>query len=170
MLHWIFYQIELIVVKTCSLKCVPLFLDTHMIHRHCVQVQKDETQVNEASKQPQAFEHTSFHCLNCKHTHSHPFNGPFSGTTRVCRYQKGKTNLDFTGARESEWQWHQLGHMQVCTSHQTDKDASTLPLKFFTGRMLFLLPNQQHQSSRWKSWKRSWYIDIVSRCGWMRHR
>jgi len=38
----------------------------------------------------------------------------------VSRYQKGKTNLDFTEARDSEWQWHQLGHMQVCTSLQTD--------------------------------------------------
>jgi len=28
-------------------------------------------------------------------------------------YQKGKTNLDFTEARDSEWQWQQLGHMQV---------------------------------------------------------
>ena len=36
------------------------------------------------------------------HTHTHPFNGPLSGTTRVSRYQKGKTNLDFTGARDSE--------------------------------------------------------------------
>jgi len=27
----------------------------------------------------------------------------------------GKTNVDFTEARDSEWQWHQLGHMQVCT-------------------------------------------------------
>ena len=25
-----------------------------------------------------------------------PFNGPLSGTTQVSRYQKGKTNLDFT--------------------------------------------------------------------------
>jgi len=39
-----------------------------------------------------------------------------SGTTQVSRYQKGKINLDFTEARDSEWQWHQLGHMQVCTS------------------------------------------------------
>ena len=30
--------------------------------------------------------------------------------------QKGKTNLDFPEARDSEWQWHQLGHMQVCIS------------------------------------------------------
>jgi len=49
------------------------------------------------------------------HTHTHPFNSPFSGTTRVSWYQKGKTNLDFTEARDSEWQWHHLGHMQVCT-------------------------------------------------------
>ena len=28
--------------------------------------------------------------------------GPLSGTTRVSRYQKGKTNLDFTEARDSE--------------------------------------------------------------------
>ena len=63
--------------------------------------------------------------------HTHPFNGPFSGTTRLGRYQKGKTSLDFTEARDSEWQWHQLGHMQVCTSLQTDNHASTSPLKFF---------------------------------------
>ena len=78
----------------------------------------------------------------------HMFNGPFSGTTRVSRYQKGKTNLDFTEAgdsewqwhktnlyftepRDSEWQWHQLGHMQVCTSLQTDNHASTPPLSFY---------------------------------------
>jgi len=64
------------------------------------------------------------------HTHTHPFSGPLSGTTRVSRYQKGKTSLDFTEARDSEWQWHQLGHMQVCTLLQTDNHASTLPLRF----------------------------------------
>ena len=46
------------------------------------------------------------------------------------RYQKGKTNLDFTEARDSEWQWHQLGYMQVCTSLQTYNHASTPPLCF----------------------------------------
>jgi len=45
-------------------------------------------------------------------------------------YQKGKTNLDFTEARDSEWQWHQVGHMQVCTSLQTDNHASTQILSF----------------------------------------
>jgi len=62
------------------------------------------------------------------HAHTHTFNGLLSGTTRVSRYQKGKTNLDFTEARDSEWQWHRLGRMQVCTSLQTDNHASTPPL------------------------------------------
>jgi len=52
-------------------------------------------------------------------THTHPHNGPLSGTTQVSRYQKGKTNLDFIGARDSEWQWHQLGHVQ--STHRSRK-------------------------------------------------
>jgi len=47
----------------------------------------------------------------------------------VSRYQNGKINLDFTEARDSEWQWHQLGHMQVCSSLQTDNHTS--PLSFY---------------------------------------
>ena len=64
------------------------------------------------------------------HTHTHTFNGPFSGTTQASWYQKGKTNLDFTEARDSEWQRHQPGNMQVCTSLQTENHASTPPLSF----------------------------------------
>jgi len=64
----------------------------------------------------------------------------------VSQYQKGKTDLDFTEARDSEWQLHQLGHMQVCTSLQTDNHTNTPPLSFFKGRMPFLPPNQQRQS------------------------
>ena len=59
----------------------------------------------------------------------------------MSRYQKGKTNLDFTEVRDSEWQWHQLGCMQVCTllQHPTTQ--------IFTCRMPFLPPNQQRQST-----------------------
>ena len=64
-------------------------------------------------------------------THTHRFNGTFSRTTQVSRYQKGKTNLDFTGARDSEWQWHQLGRMQVCTSLHTDNHTNTPSLGFY---------------------------------------
>jgi len=74
-------------------------------------------------------------------------NGPFAGTNQVSRYQKGRTNLDFTEARDSEWLWHQLGQMQVCTSLQTDNHASTPQLSFFTGQMPFLPPNQLRQST-----------------------
>jgi len=77
-----------------------------------------------------------------KHTHTHPFNGPLSGTTQVSWYQKGKTNLDFTGARDSEWQWHQLG---MCKSAPRSSQHPTI--QFFTGRMPFLPPNQQRQST-----------------------
>jgi len=48
----------------------------------------------------------------------------------VSQYQKGKTNLDFTEARDSEWRWHQLGRMQVSTTLQTDNHTSTPPLSF----------------------------------------
>jgi len=48
----------------------------------------------------------------------------------VSWYLKGKTNLDFTEARDSEWQWHHQGHMQICTSLQTDNHASTTSLSF----------------------------------------
>ena len=101
-------------------------------------------------------------------THTRLFKGPLFGTTRVSRYQKGKTNLDFTEAKDREWQWHQLGHAQVCTSLQRDNHASTHhslesdatvradyalvtttttpPLSFYT-RIPFLSPNQQCQST-----------------------
>jgi len=64
------------------------------------------------------------------HTGTHPFNGPLFGTTRVSRYQKGKTNLYFTEARDSVWQWNPLGHMQIFTSLQSENHASTSPLSF----------------------------------------
>jgi len=76
---------------------------------------------------------SSLQCVACSLTHAvthHTFSGPLSGTTQVSRYQKGKTNLDFTEARNNERQWHQLGHMQVYTSYQTDNHASTPPLSF----------------------------------------
>jgi len=49
----------------------------------------------------------------------------------VSWYQKDETDLDFIEARDSEWQWHQLGHMQVCTLLQTDNHANTPPLFFY---------------------------------------
>ena len=77
-----------------------------------------------------------------------PFNGLFSKTTWVSRNQEGKTNLDFTGARDSEWQWHQLGHMQVCTSLQTDNHANTHHSVFY--RPDALPATQPTASKHWR--------------------
>ena len=64
-----------------------------------------------------------------------PFNGVFSRTTSVSRYQKNKTSLDLNEARDDGvWgqQWHQLDHMQtICTSLQTDNHTNTPSLNFY---------------------------------------
>jgi len=70
-----------------------------------------------------------------KHTHTHTHTHTRLTALIVRDYPcepvpEGKTNLDFTEARDSEWQWHQLGYMQVCTSLQTDNHTSTQPLSF----------------------------------------
>ena len=64
----------------------------------------------------------------------------------MSQYQKGKTNLDFTEARDSVAVASAV-YVQVCTSLQTDNHASTPQIKYFTGRMHFLPPNQQRQST-----------------------
>jgi len=89
------------------------------------------------------------------HMHTHPFNGPLSGTTQVSRYQKGKTNLDFTETRDSEWQWHPLVHMQVCTSLQSDNHASTPPLSFLQARCPSCCPTNSVKALKYISLKQS---------------
>jgi len=58
----------------------------------------------------------------------------------VSQYQKGKTNLDFTEARDIEWQWNPLGHIQVCILFQTDNHASTPPQFFLQAGRPFCRP------------------------------
>ena len=77
-------------------------------------------------------------CIQFITTNTHPFNDPLSGLPGSAG--KGKTNLDFTEARDSEWQWHQTGHMQVCTSLQTDNQTSTPPLSFLQAGCPSCLP------------------------------
>jgi len=76
-------------------------------------------------------------------THAHPFNGPFPGQPRF--YQQGKTKLDFTETRDSEWQWHQLGSMPVCTSLQTTMPAPHHSVFYRLDALP--APNQQRQST-----------------------
>jgi len=72
---------------------------------------------------------------------------PFLPPNQQRQSTEGKSNLDFTEARDSGWQWHQLGYIQVCTSLQTDNHTSTPSLSFITGRMPFKPPNQQRQGT-----------------------
>jgi len=52
----------------------------------------------------------------------------WAGTRKV---KPGKQNQSgFTWASDSEWQWHQLGHMQICTLPQRDNHASIPQLSF----------------------------------------
>jgi len=80
----------------------------------------------------------------------------------MSRYQKGKTNLDFTEARDSEWQWHQLGHMQVCITIQTDNHASTPTTLFaFSVSTLLVVWQEGHPACK-KSFLDMQCIKIVS--------
>ena len=63
--------------------------------------------------------HLNASSCHSHHTHTHPFNGPLSGTTWVSRYQKGKTNLDFTEARDSGISW------TICKSALRSRQIST---------------------------------------------
>jgi len=65
----------------------------------------------------------------------------------VSQYQKGKTNLDFTEARDSEWQVASAGpyaSLHLAPDRQPRQHPTT---QVFTGRMPFLPPNQQRQST-----------------------
>jgi len=89
----------------------------------------------------------------CTHTHTR-LTALFPGLPRWAGTRKVKTNY----WSKRQWvAWHQLGHMQVCTLLQTD----TMPAphhSVFTGRMPFLPPNQQRQSTE------GWISDMHHRC------
>jgi len=81
-------------------------------------------------------------------THTHTFNGPFSGTTRVSWYQKGKTNLDFTEACFRQWVAVASSGPYASLHLARDRYPCRHPTtQFFTSRMPFLPPNQQRQST-----------------------
>jgi len=66
-------------------------------------------------------------------TTPHRFNGLFSRTTRVNRYQKGETSLDLNEARDDGV----LGCRQSAPRSR-QKTSPTPHHSIFTGRMLFL--------------------------------
>jgi len=84
--------------------------------------------------------------------------------TQVSQNQKGKTNLYFTEARDSEWQCHQLdANLHLLTSckfapHPRQVTTPASHHSVFSGRMLFLSPNEQHESLR--EYKNIQYADL----------
>ena len=106
--------------------------------------------------------------------HWNPFNSPFSRTTWVSQYQRGKTNLDFTEARDKWLAVASAGPYACLHLIQTDNHAST-PLSFYRPDAL---PAAQPTSSKlltrlvitWSlclclsCWRRTWLRDLV--LGW----
>ena len=92
-------------VSRCLAKMTPV---------HCVTFASAEAQIHRGRLEPIELDVvqrgsnkkvSSIHFFSTVNAviHTHTFNGPLSGTTQVNRYQKGKINLDFTEARDSEW-------------------------------------------------------------------
>jgi len=79
-------------------------------------------------------------------THTHPFNGPLSGSTQVSRYQKVKPIwmlLEQETVSGSGISW------AICKSTRRSRQITTPAPhhSVFTGRMPFLTPNHQLQST-----------------------
>jgi len=73
---------------------------------------------------PYKYSYSNMHRVNNKFTCMHKCTHAFTHNTHthvlLCPGLPGwagtRTNLDFTEARDSEWQWHQMGRMQICTT------------------------------------------------------
>jgi len=93
------------------------------------------------SNRPHLMPHTAMQHNNNKNTRTllllllHPFNGLFSRTTWVSRYQKGKTSLDLNEANDdgvlrcSSISWTIMQTIYI--SLQTDNHTNTSSLNFY---------------------------------------
>ena len=87
------------------------------------------------------------------HSHTHPFNGPLSGTSRVSQYKKGKTNQDFTEARGSGISW------AICKSAPRSIQITTpAPHHSAFCRQDALPAAQPTASKHWQNLARIWDI------------
>ena len=80
----------------------------------------------------------------------HLFNGLFSRTTWVSRYQKGKSSLDLNEARHDEVLGCSGISWTICKQSAPRSRQITTPTphhSIFTRRMLILTPKQQCQST-----------------------
>jgi len=87
-----------------------------------------------------------------------------SGTTWVSWYQKGKTRkvkpIWFTGARDSEWQWYQLG---ICKSASWPRQI-TMPASHHSVfyRSDALPAAQTTALKHWRHWHQLGHMQILS--------
>ena len=109
------------------------------------------------------------HCkLFCRSSHTHTIilrpSWISSGTTRLSWHHEGKIQSGFTGARYSEWQWHHLGHMHICTLTQSHNHASIPSLSFLQDGCPFC---RSTNSWLWMYWTIRWVHLIITRyvCG-----
>jgi len=87
-----------------------------------------------------------------------PFNGLFSGTTSVSRYQKGKTSLDLNEARDDGILGCSGISWTICKQYAPRSRQINTPAPhhlIFTGRILLLTPNQQCQSTEMLNYMKS---------------
>jgi len=97
----------------------------------------------------------------------HPFNGLFSRTTWVSRYQKSKTSLDLNETRDDGVLGRSGIRWTICKQSAPRSRQTTTPTphhSISTGRMLFLTPNQQCQSTEGTTQKKH-TANGVSRLG-----
>jgi len=134
----------------CCMTCPP----SSNAYVTCTTVHPKKLQWNSA-----AHTHTHAHT----HARTQPFYSPlgfcpglprWAGTRKV---KPGRLNESgFAGARDGEWQWHQLGHMQICTLTQTHNQSSIPPLSFYRPDAL---PAAQPTAS--KHWRHICSIFVV---------
>jgi len=80
----------------------------------------------------------------------HPLNGLFSRKIGVSWYQEDKTSLDLNEARD-DGVWDAVASAgQYANNLHHDPNIPTPHHSTFTGRMLFLMPNKQCQSTKSK--------------------
>jgi len=79
-------------------------LDCHLLNSHCT-TRRDAMRdfcwlgTSNAALHYPTLHYVMLHYITLRRLaphHTHPFNGPLSRTTRVSRYHRGKTNLNFT--------------------------------------------------------------------------
>jgi len=79
--------------------------------------------------------------------HLHLFSGLFFRTTWVRWHQKGKPFLILLEQEMMGWHWHELDFMQIFAPHCRQITMPVPYYSIFTGRVPFLPPSQQNQST-----------------------